>query len=168
MTATTIDTGAALHAAERELQGLQEEEAGGATMLRQAAARGDLDAVRDRQARGAIVPVLLVAARERVLRARLAHGATEGATAAATLVTARADAQRAGDRMRTAESALFAAREACHGPGLWLADAERRIELLDDQRRSTIRELAALLGLAVGDDGELRDAADDEDADDAA
>ncbi len=164
MTATTIDTGAALHAAERELQGLVDEEAGSAAALREAAARGDLDAVRDRQARGAIVPVLHLAARERVLRARLDHGATERTTAEATLATARAEAQRAGDVMRAAEAALFAAQQACHGPGLWLADAERRIELLADQRRATTSALAALLGMEVGDDGELRDAADDDEA----
>jgi len=133
MMTATIDTGAALHAAERALQGLQDEEAGGATALRQAAARGDLDAVRDRQARGAILPVLLTAAHERVLRARLAQGTTERAAAEAKLATAR-------------------------------ADAERRLELLGDQRRATTRELAALLGLAVGDDGELRDIVSDEDA----
>jgi len=167
MTTATIDTGAALHAAERALQGLQEEEAGGATMLRQAAARGDLDAVRDRQARGAIVPVLLTAARERALRARLDHGVTERVAAEGKLATARVESRRAGDVMRAAEAALFAAQQGCYGPGLWLADAERRIELLDDRRRATTRELAALLGLAVGDDGELRDAAD-EDADHAA
>ena len=167
MTTATIDTKAALDAAERDLRALQDEETGGAAMLRQAAARGDLDEVRDLQARGALVPVLLPAARERVLRARLDHGATERAAAEATLATARADAQRAGDAMRQAEAALFAAREACSGPGLWLADAERRTELLADQRRATTRELGTLLGLAVGDDGELRDAAGD-DEDDAA
>jgi len=167
MTATTIDTGAALHAAERALQGLVDEEAGSAAALREAAARDDLDAVRDRQARGALVPVLLTAARERALRARLEHGVTERVAAEGKLATARVESQRAGDAMRTAEAALFAAQQGCYGPGLWLADAERRIELLDDQRRSTICELAALLGREVGDDGELRDA-DDEDADDAA
>ena len=71
--------------------------------------------------------------------------------------------------MSAAEAALFAAQQACHGPGLWLADAERRIELLDDRRRATTRALAALLGLEVGDDGELHDAAaDDEAADEPA
>jgi len=165
MTATTIDTGAALRAAERELHELVDEEAGGATMLRQAAARGDVDAVRDLQARGAIVPVLLPAARERALRARLDHGATERVAAEEKLATARVESQRVGDEMRAAEAALLAAREACGVPGLWLADAERRIELLDDQRRATLRELAALTGQEIGDDGELRDAADeDEDA----
>jgi len=168
MTTATSDTGTALAAAERALQGLVDEEAGGAAALRQVAARGDLDAVRELQARGALLPILLPAARERALRARLAHGATERTTAAATLATARADAQRAGDAMRAAEAALFAAQQACYGPGLWLADAERRIELLHDQRRATKSELAALLGLAVGDDGELHDAAADEDADHAA
>ena len=167
MTATTIDTKAALDAAERALQGLREEEAGSAAALREAALAGDLDAVRDRQARGAIVPVLLTAARERALRARLAHGTTERAAAEARLTTARADSQRAGDEMRLAEAALTAAREACYGPGIWLADAERRLELLDDQRRATLRELAALTGQEIGDDGELHDAAD-EDADHAA
>ena len=70
MTATTNDTKAALATAERDLRALQDEETGGAAMLRQAAARGDLEAVREVQARLALVPVLLPAARERVLRAR--------------------------------------------------------------------------------------------------
>jgi len=164
MTATTNDTKAALATAERDLRALQDEETGGAAMLRQAAARGDLEAVREVQARLALVPVLLPAARERVLRARLAHGVAERVAAEEKLATARVESQRVGDKMRAAEAALLAAQQACYGPGLLLADAERRTELLDDQRRATTSDLAALLGLEVGDDGELHDIADDDEA----
>jgi hypothetical protein len=164
MTTTTNDTKAALDAAERELRDLQAEEANGATVLRKAALSGDMAAVRGQQARQAIVPVLLAAAHEHVLRARLDHGMTERAAAEAKLGTAREESQRAGDALREVEAALLAAQQACYGPGLWFADAERRIELLGDQRRATVRDLAALLGREVGDDGELGDVAGEDDA----
>lgn len=121
-------------------------------------------AVRDRQARQTIVPVLLAAAHERVLRARLDQGLTERVTAEAKLATAREESHRVGDVLREAEAVLLAAQQACYGPGLWLADAERRIELLDDQRRATVRELATLLGREVGDDGELGDSIEEDGA----
>lgn len=156
MTTATIDTAAALDAAERALQELQAEEADGEAALRRAASSGDVARVRDLQARQAILPILLPAAREQVLRARLAHGETERAAVEEALATAREESQRAGEAMRAAADAFLAAREACHGPGLWLADAERRLELLGDQRRATLRALADELGMVIGDDGELQ------------
>lgn len=164
MVTTISDTRAALDAAERELRDLQAEETNGATVLRKAAFAGDMAAVRGQQARQTIVPVLLAAAHERVLRARLDHAVAECAAAEAKLATAREGSQRAGDALREAETALLAAQQACYGPGLWLADAERRIELLHDQRLATVRELAAILGREVGDDGELGDVIGEDDA----
>jgi len=160
MVTTTNDTKAALDAAERDLRNLQAEEANGPTALRKAALAGDMAAVRGQQARQAIVPVMLAAAHERVLRARLAQQATERAALDEGLATRRAEQERLGDAVRLAEAALLAAREACYGPGVWVADTERRIELIEERHQATMRELAALLGREVGDDGELHDVAE--------
>lgn len=155
---TTSDTKTTLDAAERELRDLLAEEANGPAALRKAALAGDMAAVRGQQARQALLPILVPAARERVLRARLAHQATERAALDEGLATRRADQERLGDAVRLAEAALLATREACYGPGVWVADTERRIELIEERHQATIRELAALLGKEVGDDGELHDA----------
>ena len=155
MTATIDDTKGALDAAERELRDLLAEEANGPALLRAAGRSGDIAAVRGQQARQFLLPVLIPAARERMLRARLAHHATERATIESEIATRRAELSRLEGVAQAAELAAREARAACYNPAVMEQSARHSLETLGYRRRGTVRELAALLDLEVGDDGEL-------------
>lgn len=138
-----IDT-AALADAERDLAALQREHDEARTALHGAARGGTLTRTRALRERAEMLPGLIVAARERVLRLRLDNLATRRREAETDLALALAERDAAQERVVEAERAVQAARAAMQPKQQRVDDADRRVQSIDRQRREAEEELAAL------------------------